>query len=722
MRHIHLTIAPGLVAAVIVPHAVIAQATESTQSTSAVAEVIVTAQRRQERSLNVPISIVSKTGDQLVSAGVRRSFDLAQVVPGLRIDEDGPFVQPTLRGIGNAIAGAGVNPGVATYTDGYYQPSEQGNNFDLVGIDSIQVLKGPQGTLFGRNATGGAISVTTLKPTFVPHVQALVDYGRFNDWRTQLYASTGITNTIAVNVAGNYHHSDGFSKNIFTGQNSGTIDKWSVRGKVLWQPNKEFSAILSYERSHTEDDSAVAYDSFDGLNNAAFFVKLLGLPVPPGGVLAPSTRGQTAADSPNHFFGWDEKTYLTLTEQIANFATLTSYTGYQRERYAYQIDFDASNVPLLTALGPQTEETFTQEFNLASNTPGRLQWVGGLFYYWDHSIASPYLGQGYLVAGPGVPVNFFYAGQISKAYAIFGDVTYRVMDKLFITLGARGSLEDQIGLAQQTPPYGTPERATQSFSAFTPRGVLRYNFMPDANVFFSYSRGFKAGGFSTTDFSELPKIPSFKPETVDAYEVGLKLSHGRIRLESSVYYNKYKDQQVAYYTSGVGHISNAASANIYGAELSLTDRVTDGLTLGLNGAWMHGRYTSFPNATESLLSGQVTVDVSGQPMARVPEWTGTLFANYEQPFAGGKIALNGSYYLTSRYRFDPAGAYQQSGYGLLNARVTYTLPDGHTSVSAFGDNITDTKYTASVLPFVPVAILQQWATPATWGIELAYKY
>jgi iron complex outermembrane recepter protein len=197
---------------------------------------------------------------------------------------------------------------------------------------------------------------------------------------------------------------------------------------------------------------------------------------------------------------------------------------------------------------------------------------------------------------------------------------------------------------------------------------------------------------------------------------------GRIRIESSIYYNSYNNQQVAYYTVLGGRVANAASSEIYGAELSLNGKVTDNLTLGVNGAYTHGRYLHYTNATRSLLSGTSNVDISGQPMERTPDFTATLFANYEHPLADGKISLNASYYLSSKFRLDPAGDYNQGGYGLLNARATYTMPGGHYSISAFGNNITDTKYTASVLPLVLFAILQEWGPPASWGVELAYKF
>jgi iron complex outermembrane receptor protein len=743
MSYIRNTVS-SVVAAVtlITPFIVRAAATATdvngNEAVSELQEVVVTAQRRDERALDVPIAITAVTGAQLAQANITRSFDLAQVVPGLRIDQDGPFVQPTLRGIGNAIAGPGVNPAVATYIDGYYQPSELSTNFNLLGVESIQVLKGPQGTLFGRNATGGAIVVTTRQPTFDTHVEALLGYGRFNDYRAQLYASTGLTNTIAVNIAADDQTSDGFSRNIFTGFDSGRIHKWTVRGKLLFKPTDDFSAIVMVERSQGQDNSAVAYGSFNGLNNVANLLGVFGFPVPPQGVIAPSARGQTAANFPNEFFGQDDKFTLTMTKRFGDFATLTSYTQNQNEVYTYSIDFDATNVPFYGARNPAPQETFTQEFDLASNSMGRFQWATGLYYYFNQSTDSPYLQQGYLIDGSGTVVtDDFYTEVTSKAYAVFADLTYEAIDKIFFTLGGRESLEHQYGRATLFPegipttvpvafgggaPPGELHLASQDFRSFTPRAVVRYNFATDANVFFSFSKGFKAGGYSPTDFSEAPLIANFKPETVKAYELGLKASTGRFRLESSLYYSQYDDQQVAYYTSGVGHTANAASSEIYGYEIALSGRVLDDLTVGINGAWTHGRYTSFPNATESLISGTSSVDISGQPMERTPEYTGTVYGNYEHQLGVGRLALNASYYRTSNYRLDPPGDYNQSSYGVLNARATYTFPGDRFSVSALGSNITDTKYTASILPFTPFAILQQWASPATWGVEVDYKY
>ena len=720
----------GLLAAALVPGVALAQTASPQPSASTLDEVVVTAQRRTERSVDVPISITSVSRDQLNASGVRRAYDLTNVIPALRVDEDGPYVEPTLRGVGNAVAGAGANPAVATYIDGFYQPSQLGANYDFVGVDSIQVLKGPQGTLFGRNATGGAIVVKTRDPGFEPSGEALLGYGRFNDIRAEFYGSTGLTDSLAVSISGGYHKSDGFTRDVASGRHSGRIDKHTVRAKLLWKPTDDFSALLAVEQSHTRDDSGVAYTSFNGLNNVAVLAGALHFPLPAGGVVAPTQRGQTASSEPNSFGGWDNKIYLTITKDFGDFARLTSYTQHQEEDYTWAIDFDATAVPVYRARETNPGQTFSQEFNLSSKAPGPLQWVTGLFYYRNVATVGEYKQRGYLIdPAAATLLDNMHTGQITKSYAAFADGTWEAVDNLFLTVGIRYSKEDQYGYAQHFPsgvgtvvPPGKPTSGQQKFHAFTPRVVLRYNFAPDANVYASFSRGFKAGGFATTDFSSYPVMRSFKPEKIEAYEAGIKMRTGRVNLEGAIYRNKYTNQQVAYYTSGVGHIDNAASSQMYGIEGQITARLTDELTIGANGSYIHARYKSFTNATRSLLSGTVAIDVSGQRMLRTPDFTGTAFANYVQPVGDGTLTLNGSVYMTSKINLDPSGAYTQGGYALVNARATYAFPGDRYAIAVYGENLADKTYTASVLPFSPFSVLQQYGKPRTFGVELTAKF
>lgn len=702
-------------------------------------DIIVTAQKREQRLVDVPISITAVSGERLQDSGVKRSYDLAQTVPGLRIDEDGGNVQPTVRGIGNQIAGPGVSPAVATYIDGFYQTGLQGLTFDFIGVESVQVLKGPQGTLFGRNATGGAIVVTTKNPSQIPEFEGLLGYGRFNEVRAQVYGSAPLNDKLAMNVAVSYRRSDGFVKNVLTGRDAASLERWTVRGKLRWEPTDTFSAQLQVEHTDSDDGSALAYNSYKGLNNVAALLPVFGASPPPEGVVAPTKRGQVANEYPNRFYGKDSKVYLTLENEFPGFATLRSFTQYQKENYTYQIDFDATNANVYGAVQPTPIKTFSEEINLISEKSDKLDWVLGAYYFWSDAVNAPYHQHGIIIDGTGqVTTNAFYTRVKTESFAVFADATYNITDALHLTLGGRYSWEKSESQAQQNPdgipttvpaafgggsPPGPFLTGSQKFKAFTPRAVLRYELAQDSNVYASYSRGFKGGGFAPTNFTATPgAIPQFNPEYVDAFELGYKGIFGSTRLELSAYYNKYKGQQVAFYTAGVGTIRNAANSRIYGVEAQFSTKLTDQFTVGANAAYTNGRYQSFPLASRSLITGNVNFPADGLRMSRVPDWTGNIYGTYTVPVGDGSVSATASLYGTSKVPLDPTNFYVQKGYAILNGKITYALPGDNIKISVYGDNITSTTYTASILPFPPFAILQQYGAPVTYGAEVSFKF
>ncbi|HEY8352703.1 MAG TPA: TonB-dependent receptor, partial [Sphingomonadales bacterium] len=219
-------------------------------------EIVVKAQRRDERLVDVPISVSSVSEERLQAASVESLVSLPQMVPGLRLDYSGAYVQPTIRGVGSPLAGPGLNSNVAVYFDGYYVPNALASDFQLLSVSSVNVLKGPQGTLFGRNATGGAILINTRDPSFEPTMTARVSYARFNRANVSLYGSAGLTDTLAMDITAFYEEGDGFIRNINTGNKDGEFDKWSVRSKMLYAPNDNVKLTLAY--AHTEVDDPMA--------------------------------------------------------------------------------------------------------------------------------------------------------------------------------------------------------------------------------------------------------------------------------------------------------------------------------------------------------------------------------------------------------------------------------------------------------------------------------
>ena len=672
-------------------------------------EIVVTAQRRSERLVDVPIAVTAVTGVALQESGVTSSAQLGQVVPGLRLDLSGAFFQPTVRGVGSATAGVGLSSNVATYIDGIYRPSQFSTNFELADIESIQVLKGPQGTLFGRNATGGAILVMTEDPKFTPNARGTISFGRYDTFRGTVAASAGLTDKIALGISGVYARSDGFVEDINTGRDAGDYERYQLRAKLLFKPTDDISFLLSGEHFRARDNNVIAFTAFDSRTFARPFVPVV-----------PTGRGEMASDIEPRY---EVKRNAVSLRSIFGLGglTLTSITAYADEEVPDQyIDFDATELPGLAVNIPFTEKTFTQEVTLASASNQRLTWLLGLYYFWDEGIIPHYD-----VSIGGAPsFNYFSVGVTTRAYAAFADATYAVTDKLFLTLGGRYSTEKQKGFYQILPPSFPVINATEKFSGFTPRAVIRYEFAPRSNVYLSYNKGFKAGGFAPTTFDLTP----FKNETINAYEIGLKLARSRFSLETSAFYYDYTNLQIANYTTGVGVITNAAQSKIYGADIQVTGYITNQFKLLAGVAYTNSEYTDFPDATTypgtGLPGDPVTVgttDASGNPLVRTPKWTGTFTASYDQPVGSGNLRFFSNYYLTSGFNFDAPGQFRQKGYGLLSGRITYTPANKAYSVGVFGNNLTDTKYLTQVLPFSG-AILQTYGTPLTYGVELGFEF
>ena len=719
MKAFSLFLAGTALAAVVAPPAAAQAAPAADASSSAdqaeqtdqpaTGEIIVTAQRRNERQVNVPIAITAVSAQSLAAAGVTSTAELGQVVPGLRLDLSGAFFQPTVRGVGSATAGVGISSNVATYIDGIYRPSPFTTNFELGDLETIQVLKGPQGTLFGRNATGGAILVKTADPTFDPSGSAKVSYGRYNEVHASATVSTGLSDKIAVALSGVYARSDGFVKDVNTGKNAGQFERYGVRGKILLKPTDNISFLLIGEHYRAHDNNVIAYNAFDGRTFAR------GVP----GIVVPTGRGQVASDINPRYEVERNAVSLRATFELKG-GTVTSLSAYSTDNVPQQlIDFDATALPGLAVNIPFNEKTFTQELTFVSKNSGPVDYTFGLYYFYDKGEQPRYL----VSIGGAAPFNLFNVGVTTKAYAGFVDLTYKITPQLTFTGGARYSLEDQTGFFRVFPPSAAVSRK-EKFHGFTPRAILRYELAPNTNVYLSYNRGFKAGGFAPTTFDLTP----FRNEQIDAYEVGYKMARPTFDLQTSAFYYNYKDLQIANYSSGVGIIKNAAKSRIYGADIQTTLRPIDRFTLQVGMAYTHSEYTSFPDASFYPGTGTPTDPVvvaqksaSGQPLIRTPEFTGSVSASYDQPVGHGNLRFSTSYYQTTRFNFDPVGQFQQKGYGLLSGRIMFSPGDKRFSIGVFGTNLTDKTYLTQVLPFSG-AILQTYGTPRTYGVEASTKF
>jgi len=686
------------------------QAAQDAAAPQGIADIVVTAQRRAERLVDVPIAVTSIDGGKLADAGVNSVIGLAQTAPGLRLDYSGPYVQPTVRGVGSPLVGPGLNSNVAIYVDGFYVPNPLGSDFQLLSVSGIQILKGPQGTLFGRNATGGAILVNTLDPSFEPKLIARASYASFDKLNLSGYASTGLGDSLAMDVTAFYERGDGYIRNINTGKTVSHYDKWTVRPKLLFRPSEDVSITLAYQHSMVDDPSPFLTSAYDGLSSATIAAP---------GVAVPTGRRETGNDAPAVSTLNSDLVMLTGKFDLG-FGTFTSYTQYRDDKSNLAGDYDSTAAPIMAPDWRVWDKTFTQEFNLSSAPGGPLTWVLGLYYYQNKNQYP-----GYNVSLFGSPkFEYFRSTSKTKSYAAFADMTWEAMDGLFLTGGLRYSIDKVRGSFLCSACGGLAGEGEETFKKLTPRVNVRYQLGASSNVYASYNKGYKAGFIPVSAFDTVP----IKPEQIDAFEVGFKTADGPLRFDLSTFYYIYKNLQVAAYVNSAAVYRNAEKSEIYGLDGQLSYDVNEDFSLGLGATYTHAKYKQFGNAVDYVqnpatgLFDHPDVLVDGNVMPRSPKFTANINADYKIRFASGaNIALNANFYHTTKFYFDSPKRFSQGAYELLNLRATYNTADERWAFSIFGNNVTDSAYRIQVLPG-DFAIQQVYGEPASIGASITFKY
>jgi iron complex outermembrane receptor protein len=728
------------------PGAALAQAADAQ---TAVNEVIVTAQRRDERARDVPISITTVSATQLQAANVIQLSDIPRLTPALRFDSSGSFSQPTIRGVGTAVTTSGGGPNVGIYVDGFYIANPESTAFDLTNVKSIQVLKGPQGTLFGRNTTGGAILVTTADPSTTTAGEFKASYGRFDAQTYQGYATVGLSDRVAFDVEGQIRKGDGYFRNVIDDDRSvGAYENWSIRTGLKAEVSDAVSVLLRYGHSETDDPTLLLTNAYVDRDGESGMLSR----VPPGAYGTNSTAdrqlvyfyapastyatkpGQVAVDpaAPDRFTNKSDTFQGTVRADLG-FADLTSYTQYRKDSAVNLGDLDATAINFFNIYLGIENRTFTQEFLFTSKPGSALQWTSGLYYFRnrDTYIVSAALG------APPPYSPFGGSSTTTYSYAGFVDLTYEISPKLFVTAGGRyghDEVKDAYYISQVTQArIPAPDYPTNKF---TPRVVLRYKPTDMSSLYASYSRGYKAGILNVGGQS----TKQIKPEDIDALEAGYKYDGARLSFDLSSYYYFYKNLQVSSFQSGLADITNAAKARIYGLEGSARYRLSDAFDLSLGAAYTHARYRSFPTAAyysycdstgavAALACGpigpgsitQTVNDSSGYQMPRAPDFTGNLGLNYHTPLAEGQLTVSGNLYYTSKFYFDSSKQFVQPSYEVLALRAQWVDPSERYTFAVFGDNLTNQRYRTQVLSNT-LGIGAIWNSPTTWGVSFGAKF
>ena len=728
----------------------------STTELGSLDEVVVTAQRRSEKMVDVPISITAISAAQLATANVQDLSDIQQITPALRFDTQSGFFQPSIRGIGTNITTSGGGSNVGIYVDGFYSPNPLAADFQLMDVTNIQVLKGPQGTLFGHNTTGGAILVTTAEPSTDPHAEAKVSYGSFNAQRYQLYGTTGLTDRVAVDVEGLLSKGNGFVTNIVDDDNHvGAYDNWTVRGGLKVEFSDKLSALLRYTHSEVNDPSPVMTNSNTDTTIDPTTGKPWGIqtPTPPG--LYTTNPNQVAEFLPPISTVDSDIAQLTIKADL-DFANLTSYSQYRQENENLSTSANITGVPIFQEGLPVADLTFSQEFLLASKPGPRLQWTGGFFFFSNRDDYTIFVDNDIETTGR---IHLGANGTVTQSYAGYFDSTYELTPQLFLTAGLRYS-HDLVKDAYYEQYYTNTEIPVPGISSnkVTPRAVLRYKPTDESSIYASYTEGYKAAiidvGGSCSNGPAYICNP-VKPEDVHAFEVGYKLESHRLSNEVAAFYDDYKNLQVTVkYLATQAYILNAAQSKIYGLEDELHFNVAEHVDVNAGGAWTHARYETFgttlpgggvvgapiyascpanpatlpPVYASSCGPGTFAYEITDTivhdtPLTHSPDYTATLGARYTTGMLdSGEYATSGNLYYSSKFYFSPSGTqFLQPSYTTLNLRAQWTHPSEKYTAALYVDNVTNERYRLQVQQGI-YGFGAEWSPPVTWGVELGAKF
>lgn len=692
-------------------------------SVQALNEIVVTAQKYKQRLQDVPISITAISGSALAQANVTTTYDLPTLVSGLLWSNEGAWATPSIRGISTTDASDGAPSPVAIYVDGVYEPDESGTLMDLPDISSIQVLKGPQGTLYGQNAVAGAIVVNTLGPSFTPTGRVdltggLIGGGSSRDsghYGASAFVSGPLVgNTLAGSLSAYYDKIGGYLINDLNGQSAGRIDADNIRGKLLWKPADGVSILATAYYIHREDGVAETGFPYNDMTAAALY---------PGAVV-PTKPWHIAYDGPPPNVATNARGASLNASFDLGLGTLTSITGYTN--YGVLVDASSGDAyspgciavfSCVEAAVSEPDTTWSQEFDFASRQIGRFRFVTGLYGFYDDALA--YITYNHLT---------FITDTLVKttSYAAFGEVTYDVTSNLSFTGGLRVTHDSIRASGYLGLPPALPY-ADKGWTAATPRASLVYKFNPVVNTYFTYSEGFKGGVAS----GEYTVAPPANPEKLYSYELGVKAAQSRYMVDLAAYYYDYKDLQVETLVNQgtVTEPQNAADAKLYGIDFDGTFRWSDAFETRLDTTYLaHAEYSSFPHAITYIPPlgpfGLVTdndYDATGTRMLDAPLWTGTLSGTYTKMITAGVLRATGSVYYASSYRWDYTGRIQTPGYYLLNAQFTFSPQSSNFRYTLYGKNLANKVYIDGVTP--SAANSQAFfAQPREIGVKIDYSW
>lgn len=705
-------------------------------ATMALEEVVVTAQKRSESAQDTPISMAAFSNSALERQGITNLTDLKDKVPNFQLTPHPNSATTTrlfMRGIGNNDDQITQDPSVAMYVDGVYVARTQGMAMEIADIERIEVLRGPQGSLYGRNATGGAINFLTEAPVIGDWgFQQDFSFGNRDLFRSRTSVNIPLGDSAAAEVSYLTHQKDGFVDNAGTGEDRfGDLDREAARAALLWFPTDRLEVRYTYDRSVIEDTPAY----------------IDAVPFHPREGDRPSTGSPFVRDlQANDVLAQGHN--LTLTWELADNLTFKSITGYrQLENENYQ-DYNTGvfgPFPIFITQWDQDQDQFTQEFQLVGDVfDGRVEYVAGL-YYFDESADS--VDQSLVFNRPldlngdgstDVISDITSNRQVTidnSAYAVFGQASWTppvLEDRLKLTLGLRWSRDEREATLRETAELEaigvtTPPESGAGDNDFTdvsPSLIVAYDVTYDINVYAKVVQGYKTGGFNIRASSVEKFEEGFDQETVTSYEAGIKSQFwdNRVRVNAAVFRADYEDIQVNLQSDpndpSRTDVLNAGEAVIEGVELDVTAALAPGLTASISYGYLSADYEEIIDATGRDVSDSFY-------FVEVPDHSYNVDLEYMFPrLPFGELTANIGYsWQDERISSSTDKRYIIDDYGLLNARLALRgvmVGGGELRLALWGRNIQGEEY--YLTHFNAGAPSAFYGEPRSYGIDVTYEY
>lgn len=720
-------------------------------------EIVVTARKKEEsmQDVGLPVSAMSKT--EIERAFARDISDLASVSPNLIIDETsqgpGGVAAIFIRGIGVADVEKNFDPAVGVVVDGIFIGANAGSLLRSIDLASIEVLRGPQGTLFGRNTIGGLINITTTQPTGELGAKVRVGVEDYDTWYADGIFNVGITDSLAAKFTlAKRDQQEGYYDNVTLDKDAGKNDYQSYGINLLWDATDDLAFEYTYKKEETDQDTPPLLNTGQARHA---FCSGYGYCSPSLDKPITGDRRKIAqvgyrpvgplADRNNPFLVWNPDQVAqvpmdaTFDTDAHTFEVRWDITENYRLDYLYGLweseetilsNWDGTPQLLYGTDRPADYEQESHELRLTYDARDRLSFVlGGYLWNSEYSIdLNSYIG-----FNPDFPGQFLdiyqYSNQETDSWAVFFEADYKLTDALTLTLGGRYT-EDE----KESRQYGIVNTITDPFTnhpdekwdEFTPRVGLSYNISDDMMLFATYSNGYRSGGFNGRVGNLVEAREPYDPETVDNFEVGIKSEwmENRLRVNANVFYLEYDDKQEELQlpddndTGQKTVVTNAASATLQGVELDIQAFLGDGFNLRANVGYLDSEYDDFQYTD---LNGAI-VDLSNLEFRRAPDWTGSLDATYEFDLGSGNMWLRGAYHYIGEHFVNVTNVpeLENDEQHIFDASVNYSI-NGFT-FSLFGRNLTDED---GYIHGYDVAGLWSYAAtrpPRTLGFEMIYNF